>query len=561
MATILINGQEVTIPDGQRLNLIQAAALAGIEIPHYCYHPGLSVVASCRMCLVEVGQRDADGNIRMMPKLVPACATPATDGTVVVTNSEKVRHAESLVEECLLLDHPVDCPICDQAGECYLQDYFYKYGQRERRAPETPFTSRRKDLGPYVTLFVNRCIMCSRCVRFTREVSGTGELAVVRRGNKAIIDVFDDYQLDNPLSGNTVDICPVGALCSIPFLYKQRVWFLRGNRSICLRCSTGCAIQVDHNRNRVYRLKPRYNPNANDWWMCDFGRFGFDYVYAEDRLRQPMRRTDGMLQPVSWDDIAERFAELWREAAGQDGTGTIAVVLSPFLSCEDAYLSCLYFRNLALPVRFYLGRVPVHGADETFPRRLLGAITNGRQQEPRFVIRAERCPNRRGVEAIIRHFQGEVPGFDDFLRDARQQDIAAAYLTGGYPESWLTEQEADVMGMLRCLVVHDVLPGPHLRHASVVLPMAVWFERAGSYVNYNGTLQCTERAVLPAADARSVGRLMWALLGRTRLYRPEVVLEELAEEVPVFAPAAELKGEFPEYGVRLDLSEPAHEAV
>ncbi len=561
MATILINGQEVTLPEGQRLNLIQAAALAGIEIPHYCYHPGLSVVASCRMCLVEVGQRDADGNIRMMPKLVPACATPATDGTVVVTNSEKVRHAEALVEECLLLDHPVDCPICDQAGECYLQDYFYKYGQRERRAPQTPFTSRRKDLGPTVTLFVNRCIMCSRCVRFTREVSGTGELAVVRRGNKAIIDVFDDYQLDNPLAGNTVDICPVGALCSIPFLYKQRVWFLQRTRSICMRCSTGCAVYVDQNRNRVYRLKPRYNPNANDWWMCDYGRFGYEYVYASDRLQYPMCRVAGELQRIDWDQVKDRMTQLWQQVARAAEDRIVAVVLSPFLSCEDAFLTCEYFRGLELSVRFYLGRVPMEGADECFPKQLLGAITNSQQQEPRFVIRAERCPNRRGVEAIVAHFQGEVPAYDDFLADLRNQRVAAAYLTGGYPEPWMSEEEAELLGPLTGLVVHDVLPGPWQAKADLVLPMAVWFERAGSYVNHNGTLQCTERAVLPAADARSVGRLMWALLGRTRLYQPEVVLEELAQTVPAFAPAAELAGEYPEYGVRLALASTATEAV
>ena len=553
MATILVNGQEVCLPDNARLNLIEAARLAGVEIPHYCYHPGLSVVASCRMCLVEVGQRDEQGNVRMMPKLVPACATPATDGTVVVTNSEKVRHAEALVEECLLLDHPVDCPICDQAGECYLQDYYYRYGQRERRAPATPFTSRRKDLGPYVTLFVNRCIMCSRCVRFTREVSGTGELAVVRRGNKAIIDTFDGYQLDNPLSGNTVDICPVGALCSIPFLYKQRVWFLRSARSICTLCSTGCAIHVDYNRNRVYRLRPRYNPNANDWWMCDIGRFGFDYLTDPRRLPHPLRRRAEHEEPLSWDELIECLPQMLQEARRQSQR-PLAVMLSPFLSCEDAYLACRWFRQQDPETLFYLGPVPEAAADERFPRRLLGAI-GADVEEERFVIRRERCPNRRGVETIIRHLQGQVRGFDQLVQDAASGAVSAIYVAAGYPQVWLAEAEAHSLRQAPLLVVHDVLGSFLSDQADVVLPMASWFERAGSYVNARNVLQCTERAVLPAVDARSVGRLVWTLMGRRQLYQPETVLQELAEEVPAFASARGLQ-EFPEHGV--PLAEAAH---
>ncbi len=182
MAIITINGQELPIGDQDRLNVIQAAERAGIHIPYYCWHPGLTVVGSCRMCLVEAGQKDKEGKVQMQPRLVPACQTPARDGTVVVTDSEKVKENQRTVEEYLLLDHPVDCPICDRAGECYLQDYYYQHGRRERRDLPQPFTSRRKDLGPEVTLFIDRCVMCSRCVRFTREVSGTAELEVIERG-------------------------------------------------------------------------------------------------------------------------------------------------------------------------------------------------------------------------------------------------------------------------------------------------------------------------------------------------------------------------------------------
>ena len=212
MPTVIVNGQEITIGDKERLNGIQVAERAGVDIPRYCWHPGLSVVASCRMCLVEAGKKDpATGKIAMQPKVVPACQTPATDGTVFVTNSPKVKEARAMVEEDLLLRHPVDCPICDKAGECSLQDYHFEHGRDQRRADIQPFTSRRRELGDTVTLFVDRCVMCTRCVRFTREISGTSELMVINRGAHEEIDVFRDengqleFPLDNKLSGNVVD--------------------------------------------------------------------------------------------------------------------------------------------------------------------------------------------------------------------------------------------------------------------------------------------------------------------------------------------------------------------
>src|SRR6478752_7692891 len=228
MPTVTVNGVEVALGEKERLNGIQAAQRAGFEVPHYCWHAGLSVVASCRMCLVEAGKKDdKTGKVAMQPRLVPACQTPATDGTVFVTNSKKVENARAMVEEDLLLRHPVDCPICDKAGECSLQDYHFKYGREERRADIKPFNSRRRTLGDTVTLFVDRCVMCTRCVRFTREISGTSELMVTNRGSHEEIDVFPGRPLENKLAGNVVDLCPVGALGSKDFLYKQRVWYLK----------------------------------------------------------------------------------------------------------------------------------------------------------------------------------------------------------------------------------------------------------------------------------------------------------------------------------------------
>src|SRR5262249_51416685 len=260
MAIVYVNGKPVDI-GSDKLNLIEAAQRAGVFIPHYCWHPALSVVASCRMCLVEVGKREPDGKVVIPPKVVPACQTPALDNTVVVTDSPRAKAAQAETLEGLLLNHPLDCPVCDKAGECQLQDYSYRYGHAHSRMVDHKFSPPNKpDLGHDIALFTDRCIKCSRCVRFTREISGTAELAFIHRGEHEEIDTFPGQPCDNKLAGNVVDLCPVGALCSKDFLYKQRVWFLKEQKSVCPDCSTGCSVWVGSNKNVVYRLRPRENP-------------------------------------------------------------------------------------------------------------------------------------------------------------------------------------------------------------------------------------------------------------------------------------------------------------
>ena len=227
MATIVIDGKDYLLPDGEKLNVIQAASRAGVEIPYFCWHPALSVVANCRMCEVEVGSKDPEtGAIKMIPKLFPACQTPAKDLTVVVTNSPKVKELRRMVMECLLMHHPLDCPVCDQAGECSLQDFSFDYGQANHRYVEERIVNPRKDVSDKIQLNQDRCILCTRCVRFTREITQTAELQVIRRANRAEIDIFPGYPVDNPLAGNVVDLCPVGALLDKDFLHRQRVWYL-----------------------------------------------------------------------------------------------------------------------------------------------------------------------------------------------------------------------------------------------------------------------------------------------------------------------------------------------
>ena len=392
MPTIFIDNHELEFAEGEWLNGIEAAARVGIEIPRYCWHPGLSVVGSCRMCLVEYGSRDREtGRVTMMPKLVPACQTPALDGSVFITNSEKVARARAMVEEDLLLRHPIDCPICDKAGECDLQDYHFRYGQSQRRAEVRPFTSRRRDVGPGVTLFVDRCVLCSRCVRFTREVSGTAELMVVGRGTHCEIDVVAGFPLDNNLSGNVVDLCPVGALGDKDFLYRQRVWFLRRHAGVCSGCATGCSIWIEENQDRVHRLKPRENPQVNQWWICNEGRYGYPHVHDPRRLTVPERRDAASSMAVDWKDLPGELDRRLR------ASGRLAAVASPFLTVEEAYLLGQYVRSIDAAAVLATGTRAHRRRGRAVPRRL---------HDPR-----RKCPNRRGVERILGELAGKVLGW------------------------------------------------------------------------------------------------------------------------------------------------------
>src|SRR5439155_1087267 len=251
----------------------------------------------------------------------------------------------------------LDCPVCDKAGECKLQDYSYEFGHAESRMIDRKNTPPNKPhISSKITLFTDRCIMCSRCVRFTREIAGTAELTIVNRGDHSEIDIFPGEPLENKLSGNVVDLCPVGALCSKDFLYKQRVWFLKEHDSVCAGCATGCSIVVDANKDVVFRLRPRENPEAQGWFMCDEGRWGYHYVNARDRLTRP---TIGGV-PKPWTQIIAELKDTLAAAATRNPAG-VAVVLFPFLTCEEAYLLASLFKGLSKDVRLVLGPVPVVG--------------------------------------------------------------------------------------------------------------------------------------------------------------------------------------------------------
>ena len=520
MPTILINGNELELPAGLRLNAIEAAARAGVEIPRYCYHAGLAVVGSCRMCLIEIGRRDAaTGKITMEPKLVPGCNTLVTDGMVLVTESVKVQRARAMVEEGLLLRHPIDCPICDKAGECLLQDYYFRHGQDARRADLKPFSSRRRDLGD-ITLFVDRCILCTRCVRFTADVSGTRELMVIHRGVHEEIDVATGFPLHNNLSGNVVDLCPVGALADKDFLYQQRVWFMRPHAGVCTGCAVGCSIWVDENQDHVYRLRPRVNPQVNKWWMCNEGRYGYHHVHDPRRLTaphvSPANGTRSVPDTLSWAGLPARLKDCLREA------GRLAGVISPFLSVEEAYLLCKLLRTLDPQAMLVLGPVPVMGEDEHFPG---------------FVIAAEKCPNRRGVEAILAHFTHRVDTLEQLLPALDQDAIRGVWVSGGYKTDWIDAATAERFQRLPLLVVQDLFPSPLMDLATYQLPAAAFAERDGSYVNRNDRLQTAAWAIRPPWGVRPEGELFWEMLDGRGLYDYRSVLDELAREILYFSAA------------------------
>jgi NADH-quinone oxidoreductase subunit G len=560
MATVYVNDKPVDIGN-DRLNCVQAAERAGILVPHYCWHPGLTVVASCRMCLIEMGDLK-DGKVTMVPKVFPGCQTPVKDGTVIVTGEydkrdksspvlaydpqyapgERAKKAQADTLEGLLLNHPLDCPVCDKAGECKLQDYSFEFGRTQTRmVDEKNQPPNKPDISSKITLFTDRCIMCTRCVRFTREVAGTAELTVTSRGHHSEIDVFPGEPLENKLAGNVVDLCPVGALGSKDFLYKQRVWYLKTTESVCGKCSTGCSIDVDTNKDVVFRLRPRENPQVNGYWICDEGRHGYHHADAADRIKRPLVRRSGKLVPVPYtkavkelkDDLADHIRR---------HPGAVWAVLSPWLTTEEAYLAAKWLKGQSKQVRLALGFVPIIGEDDTYPKD-----RRGRPVQPvKFTIRAEKCPNRRGVEEVLRHFEGSIVSFTRVIEMATRGEIKAMLLTGGYPDKGtldFPEPPDDLM-----LAVAEIFQGPATANAKYVLPATAFSEKDGTWVNHASAAQTVKRACRPPLDTRLEGQLFMDLAGRPGLYNAAVVRKEMAAEVPYFAKLAARVGEL---GIKL----------
>ena len=332
MPSFELDGKTVEFEPGEKI--LSAAMRAGIQIPHYCYHPGMSVVATCRMCMVDVIDM---GNGRPAPKLQTSCSMDAVEGMKVETMNEKVKDAKELVMEYLLINHPLDCPICDQSGECVLQDYSFEFGSGKSEMEYSKRVYGWRDIGTFVALERNRCIHCTRCDRFTREITGTNEFGMFNRGHELTVDTYSDRPMTNQFQGNMADICPVGAITEKEFRFKRRVWKLKKTPSICVGCSTGCNVTIEYDKNEVFRLKPRDNPDVNRWWMCDQGRLTYkDLNIRENRIAHPLGKTAEGFQEISWENafsaIQEKISEL------QPTSNEVIGLVDTHASNEELYL-------------------------------------------------------------------------------------------------------------------------------------------------------------------------------------------------------------------------------
>lgn len=544
MATVYINDKAVDIGD-KKLNLVQAAELAGVTIPHYCYHPALSVVASCRMCLVEVGEKKPDGTVVMQPRVIPACQTPAKDNTVIQTATAKSKSAQAQTLESILLNHPLDCPVCDKAGECKLQDYSYNYGNSESRMVDEKNTPPNKpDLGNNISLFTDRCIMCSRCVRFTREISGTAELHVVNRGSHAEIDVFPTEPLNNKLASNVVDLCPVGALASKDFLYTHRVWNLKTQDSVCAGCSTGCSIHLDTNKNVVYRLRPRENPNAQGYFMCDDGRLGYHYVNSSNRISKPHMKSDSGADLSSWKDILPSLRAELNAVASKNPSG-IAVMLSPFLTVEEGFLLATFIKSISPKSKLVLGPVPVTGEDDHYPKTR-GSVA----PQVKFTIRNEKCPNKKGIEQIIKHFEGDVIHVADYLSTNTPEALFIAAGYQGEEVAWFDNTLLGLFKKVKLLITQDLFPSALTDVSKYIIPSAAFSEKEGTFVNFAGLAQELHWACVPLKQVRTDGQVYLDLLERKGLLQAANIRDEIAKSIPYFSKLA--GGKLESNGVHLE---------
>jgi NADH-quinone oxidoreductase subunit G len=513
MPTITVDGETIEAKDGQLI--LQACLDAGLELPHYCYHPGLSVVASCRICLAEV-----EG----APKLLPTCQTPVRDGMVVHTKSPRAIANQKQVMEYLLVNHPLDCPVCDQAGECYLQDYSYQYGRSESRFEEEKGKKPKKIVGEHVLLYNDRCIMCTRCVRFTREVSGEGELMVKGRGSTEEIDIYPGKPLDNKLSGNVTDLCPVGALLDRDFLFQQRVWLLKNARSISPADAGGENIYLQHNEGKIYRIKPRYNPDVNEWWISDDTRYSYKIVHHPDRLRVAAMKDKGILEPAAAGDALDAAIHGLKQAVESHGNGSLYAVLSPNLASEEAYLLGLLIRQLDSQATLVLGPVPIID-DEVFKHYITGEET--------FRIQGEKVPNRRGIERVLKLLGGNTATFAEL---ADKPNLKAGWITGNYLDRWITSESLPAVMKDGFTIVTETLPNAATETADVVLPASTFAEKHGSWENFEAKVQAFEPAIDPLPGTHVEGEIFARLLDRDR-YDDSAIRAELAERDRHFADA------------------------
>jgi NADH-quinone oxidoreductase subunit G len=527
--TVRVDGKSVEVPktmpdpiSGKPLptTMIQACAAAKVEVPHYCYHPKLPVAGNCRMCLVEFGtpaigpdrkpifNPDGTAKISKSPRPAIACATPISPGMEIYTNTPAVKLMREGVLEFLLINHPLDCPICDQAGECKLQEYSVQYGQAESRFVEQKVHKpKRVDLGPRIVLDDERCILCTRCIRFTRDIAGDDALGIVNRGSHNTLTTYPGKPFDNNYTLNTVDICPVGALTSKDFRFQMRVWFLKETKSICTSCATGCNVVIGSRENKIHRYEPRENDAVNACWMCDYGRLNYKWIGSPDRLSE-LRAPSSTVS--NWAAVLGDISGRLREAT----QGSVAIVASARQTNEELYL----LARLAKKLGALTDAVPRMGEGD------------------KLLLNTDRNPNSAGAR---------LTGIAAELMGSNLAKIAEG-IRGGRIKTLIVFGEdvtrhgigADLLGKLDTLIVSDILPNETTKLAHYLLPGCAHAEKRGTFTNTKGRVQKFMKAVEPPGNARPEWEFLHELalnvVGQDGYVSIEGLFNQMAKDIPAF---------------------------
>jgi NADH-quinone oxidoreductase subunit G len=503
MPTLTIDGRQVTVAQGS--TVIQAAEKLGIFIPRYCYHPGLTIAGNCRICLVDVEK---------VPKLQIACNTPVIEGMAVYTKSAKAENGRRAVLEFLLANHPLDCPVCDQSGECDLQNFYLDFGLYNPRFREQKVKKHKAvPIGPHVMLDQERCILCSRCVRFTDEITRTGELGIFYRGDHAEVGVCDGQELSNRYSANVVDICPVGALTERDFRFRARVWYLSSAPTVCNGCSQGCNIDLHfaldrphlNDGNRVVRIKPRYNADVNQWWMCDEGRYGLGWI---DRGRLERVLSRDREEPVDWEQALTAISTSIVAGA------RIGVIASAQLTNEELFLIREIFqRALGAHVSASVAQKPGYSDD--------------------FLIKADKNPNLLGA-TLLGLTGPEAPAAAQIVDEALAGNLDVLWVLGHDLVDLFGEEKARRLSeRVRLLVFSGTNENATVPLAHWVLPTGAYVEKDGTFVNCHGRVQRIGRAFPPFKDSREDWRILLNLAARLGLpfdwREPEQIFAEIAK--------------------------------
>jgi NADH-quinone oxidoreductase subunit G len=526
--TVKVDGKTIAVPKtmpdpitGKPVptTMIQATSLAKIDVPHYCYHPKLPVAGNCRMCLVEFGtpamgpdrkpllNEDGTPKIAKSPRPAIACATPISPGMEIYTTTPGVKQMREGVLESLLINHPLDCPICDQAGECKLQEYSVDYGQSASRFVEPKVHKpKRVDLGPRIVLDAERCVLCTRCIRFTKDVANDDALGIVNRGSFNTISAFPGKPFDNNYTLNTVDICPVGALTSKDFRFKMRVWFLKETKSLCTSCGTGCNIVVGSREGKVYRYEPRENDAVNSTWMCDFGRLNYKWIGNEKRLTEVRIGKN----TSTWTQALREISEKLQCAAA----GSVAIVASARQTNEELFL----LKKLA---------TKFGALTDSVPRMAEG---------DKLLLHADRSPNTTGSRLIGISFTEtgiNLPKIADGIRAGRIKTLIVFGEDVSKHGIGL-----DLLAKLDALIVSDILPNKTTEAAHYLLPGCAHAEKRGSFTNVKGRVQRFLKAVEPRGDARPEWEFLHELVhnvtGQNGFVSIEGLFNQMAKEVPAF---------------------------